>query len=314
MSSSTAIDRLVDLRRRHLFFFPKSKLLPSLTASPPSTPTTSAESSQSEFLSHAASVQSDLAQLSASLEQLARLRVESYAVTTQSAETALDAALASATIAINNQLKSIKAAIDDLASDSPSEAANARLRGNVLSVLSRRFRDRLIEYQKLQVEISESKRARVTRVVDIATGGKLSPKDISNLIDGHADIKELLKQQALVGGGGALDEDYELLGQVELARSRVRDLKTLEKAVNQLSQLFVEMSSLVATQGEMIDSIEWSVINTKNFAVDAKKALHVARLKQHKNMKLAMYLLIGCLLLLAAILIPILIKEGIFGG
>jgi hypothetical protein len=245
---------------------PKSKALKS----DPQTPRTPSEAS---YLVQASETQSLLTLLGRNLDDLYSLRTRCYTATTPADDRGLDSSLLSLTQITNGLLKRLVT----LLPGEGSEAGKSQVEVNVEKVLQRRFRDRVLEYQKLQSEISALRSPGCGRQLQLF----------------------------------ATEEEAEDSGAAEIARARLRDLQLLEQSISEMSQLFVEMSSLVCAQGEMIDSIEWSVINTKHFAFEAKKALVTARLKQHNNVKLTLYLLLACIILLAILILPLIFRDAI---
>ncbi|CAF4546028.1 unnamed protein product, partial [Rotaria magnacalcarata] len=59
--------------------------------------------------------------------------------------------------------------------------------------------------------------------------------------------------------------------------ARHGDIMKLEKSIRELHDMFIDMAALVQTQGEMIDRIEYNVVQSENFVkaanTDTKKAV-----------------------------------------
>jgi t-SNARE complex subunit (syntaxin) len=80
-----------------------------------------------------------------------------------------------------------------------------------------------------------------------------------------------------------LIETDALQERISQVQCKVTDLKRLQAAMINLRQCFVELAALVDSQGGIADSIEFSIINTKNFLGQAGVALKSAALKQRRQ-------------------------------
>jgi syntaxin 1B/2/3 len=66
----------------------------------------------------------------------------------------------------------------------------------------------------------------------------------------------------------------------EEQRMRTDDMKRLEKSLREIREAFLQIAALVDAQGEMLDCIEFSVVNAKNYSHQANVQLIKARKKQ----------------------------------
>jgi syntaxin 1B/2/3 len=67
---------------------------------------------------------------------------------------------------------------------------------------------------------------------------------------------------------------------VEEDRMRSDDMKRVEKSLREIREAFLQIAALVDAQGEMLDCIEFSVVNAKNYSHQANIQLIKARKKQ----------------------------------
>lgn len=72
------------------------------------------------------------------------------------------------------------------------------------------------------------------------------------------------------------------------------DMKRLEKSLVEIREAFLQIATLVESQGELLDCIEFNTVNAKNYSHEAQKQLISARKKQRK----ALFLKAMCILLL----------------
>jgi len=101
----------------------------------------------------------------------------------------------------------------------------------------------------------------------------------------------------------------EVQNQLNEIRSRNQDILKLEKDIVELHQMFLDMSLLVENQGELLNSIEYNVAETRQAATDAEIELVAARDNQRaaRRKKFLLVLIIICILL--AIIIPIVVTQ-----
>ena len=81
---------------------------------------------------------------------------------------------------------------------------------------------------------------------------------------------------------GAPTAAAKALAQVSLEEQRLRadDMKRVEKSMREIREAFLQIAALVDSQGEMLDCIEFSVVNAKNYSHQANVQLIKARKKQ----------------------------------
>merc|ERR1719401_1461204 len=69
----------------------------------------------------------------------------------------------------------------------------------------------------------------------------------------------------------------DILEEVQRIRDKHRDIVQLERSIGDLAQMFQDIALLVEAQGEMIDTIQAHVANTKTCTQKAEKNLHQTR-------------------------------------
>ena len=82
----------------------------------------------------------------------------------------------------------------------------------------------------------------------------------------------------------------------------------LEKSLHEIREAFLQIAALVESQGEMLDCIEFSIVNAKNYSHQANVQLVKARKKQRQKM----WLIVGCvifLVILVTLLVVFLTKS-----
>lgn len=95
-----------------------------------------------------------------------------------------------------------------------------------------------------------------------------------------------------------------LINQNEVLLSeREKNINNLEHSVQEISELFQDMSILVSTNGETINNIESNIEFAVNNTQQANKELIKANKYQKKNSKCRIYFIFFCLLLLIFIIL-----------
>jgi len=88
--------------------------------------------------------------------------------------------------------------------------------------------------------------------------------------------------------------------------ARHADIKKLEKSIVELHEMFVDMATLVESQGEMIDRIEFHVGKAVEYVKagteDTRKALKLQREARKKKI-----MIIVCIIIICVIFVPMVI-------
>jgi len=301
ISSAMLVDRLIELQGRYRRTLRDVKFE---SISPATTPDEShASQGNSEFFSRASDTQASMATLLQSIKELGIERCKLYAITTPEEEAKSLLNLQVLTMRINESLDQVRDSLKDLQelSVEDKDTSSGRIRSNVTNTLFRRFRDAILKFQKEQSEIAEVKRSRAVRLLQICSPGKLTHEEAESLV-----VEGVTHGMAMMDRMANSDElDFAAV------REKVKDLHALEKSIADLNELFLEMANLTGNQGDMLDSIEFAVVNVKNFTNLSAKSLVVAKKKQRSNVKLVLYIILACIILLAVIIIPILFTDAV---
>ena len=190
--------------------------------------------------------------------------------------------------------------VADAAAEAHEDSSEFRIRRNVHRTLALRFREQIAQSQRMQSEMAAERQETALRQLQIHLP-RLSREEAVALaargVGGDSVMAEKLRQEDP-------RDSAQLVRRLHALNDRVADLRSLEKAVGEMQQFFVELQALVIHQGEMLDSIEHSVINTKNFVLKGKIALAKAKIKQHQAMKKRIWMLFCCIVLIILIVGP----------
>jgi len=171
--------------------------------------------------------------------------------------------------------------------------ADVRIRKCQHAALSREFVEVMTEYNSIQSEYRDKCKTRIRRQLDIA-GRSLEDDELEDMIE--SGNPAIFTQGIIV----ETQQAKESLKEIE---ARHNDIIHLENSIRELHEMFTDMALLVASQGEMIDRIEYNVENAAEYVqravVDTKKAVKYQSKARKKK------LFCGGLLLLLILIITI---------
>ncbi|EEA06431.1 SNARE domain-containing protein [Cryptosporidium muris RN66] len=155
------------------------------------------------------------------------------------------------------------------------ETSEIRIRENLLQAITKRFRETLTDFQTVQMDYKAEMKNKMARQIKILIKMKLSGSH-ETLNHAIADLQD-----------------------------KYRDIRRLERSVEELHQLFIELASLINTQGELLDHIEFSVSNAKEYTEKVEIELIQARKYQKSYRKKMMWIIICICILITVIILPI---------
>jgi t-SNARE complex subunit (syntaxin) len=201
---------------------------------------------------------------------------------------------------VRTALKNMDADLKGKVQYDPSieQSSDFKIRKNMLATLTKKFTDTMGRYQDCQAKYKERCQATVERQYRIV----------------KPDATQAEIDQVMEGGGGdSIFTEHMLASKNAQARAALEDVKEkhadiqkLEKSIEELHQLFVDLSVLVESQGELLDTIEYSVSQslsyTKTGVQELEKANEYARKSRKKMCILIAILLVVVLVVLGPIL------------
>ena len=261
------------------------------------------------FFTLSANVQYQFAAIGGFIDRCKTLRSELLVATSQKEEQKVTKELAAITEDLNKSLRSAKAALADVATKveeetdpEKGESPEHRIRLNVHATLSRRFGEHMRSFQKVQQELLADRREKTSRQLMIALPA-LSEEEATKLVNDGASAKMAMSERLTCEVG---TDKAQLCKRLRMVEDRLTDLRRLEAAMGDMQQFFVELAVAVEKQGEMLESIEHTVINTKNYYFQGRIALAKAKIKQRSALKKKLWLSLCCLILIGILLIAIL--------
>jgi len=172
----------------------------------------------------------------------------------------------SAALQIRNKLKVMRAENDKLS----GESAQKRIRSNMHNILSKKFIALVQEYQALQNSYKEKFRERVQRQAEIVKPGVTRDEVDEMIASGGnyfadkmlADSKHLEAKNALLN-----------------IQEQQRDLKHLEKSIQELHQVFLDMAAIVEASSDQVGKVETDV--NRSLASAGQAVKHVTKAEEY---------------------------------
>eukprot|EP00079_Xenopus_tropicalis_P027011 XP_012821143.2 PREDICTED: syntaxin-2 isoform X1 [Xenopus tropicalis] len=161
---------------------------------------------------------------------------------------------------VRTKLKSIAHTINQDES-AKRTSVNLRIRKTQHTVLSRKFGEVMTEYNETQIQFRERSKGRIQRQLEI-TGKTTTDDELEEMLEsGNPSIftSDIISDSQIT---------KQALNEIE---SRHRDIIKLESSIRELHQMFVDIATLVESQGEMINSIEKNVENAAEYIEHAKE-------------------------------------------
>ena len=180
---------------------------------------------------------------------------------------------------LGKSIRSILKLENDAITDEENTALNnsnaKRIHKNQINIQSRRFYDLWMKYNEQMEDYKRKLIELFKRQCRIANRSDLSDDDIETMLsEGNFEM-------------------FAALGEVSKATQQLRDLETrheefvkLEKSIQEVYELFIELSAMVEDQGNTLDIIEMNVENTATNANEGAKNLKEARRKKKKTRKI----------------------------
>ena len=277
---------------------------------------------QADFFAVISELQNKLGLGKKGVDKVDSLRTRLALATTQKQETQVRKELDEAIAETNRQMTDIKSeieqvqgAIDRLESvEGAGGKSETKMKKNMLSTVTRRFRELLVAFQKTQSSLQEEAKEKTVRQLQVAVPS-MKQAEAEELVEKNgASAAEAIKSRVSVQAQVVQDETQahqQVVTALYGLQAKMNDIRKLEQSIANLHQMFVEMGALIDRQGEILDHIEVSVTNTKTYTREAEKALVLARKKQYKAEKKTMCLCCCCAVLLAVILFPMWISGSL---
>jgi t-SNARE complex subunit (syntaxin) len=184
----------------------------------------------------------------------------------------------------------------------PSRTGEARIRVNQHQRLIRQFMRATEEYEHLQAQQKAEMQGTVYSTLRNIRPG-LDDQQIRDLVEQPENLRPMLLQEELDLEEGSLGDE---IADLEM---RNQEIAALEESIRELHQMFLDLSVLVESQGELIDQIESNVQGTRKSVKQGVKNLQRARGLQRCSHKLMWCIIILLIILIVVIVVPVVVKT-----
>lgn len=257
----------------------------------------SSEGFDPAFLELKNSAQECLSRLQANLGEVEALATELDASTTASEEAGVLQRYEAALSRASQSLALAKASLDAMAranldfanehdDDKPAEVS---FRKTVHGSFGRELASLLMRLESLrkrfeaqaQKKHSVRKMAQSEEGKDGLTGTNADASQTTRAND--SDVFGADQQQGTMFGGDYQNQAAAYFEIDYQENDRLMDLQRIESAMRDIRSIFVSLSETIDRQGQVVDSIEFSVVNAKNYTHKAQIQLINARRKQRRR-------------------------------
>lgn len=146
-----------------------------------------------------------------------------------------------------------------------------RIIDNLYASSIKNLQDKILAFQEIQNNIMISKKENIIRAAKINLNRDLTEEESRQIIENPNLMQEMLKSKLLSGAHQNLKN---ALYDIE---ERHKDLLNLERNVNEIHRMFVDLALLVSLQGEIIDNIESNVKSAKEAVFQAEDDLMLSK-------------------------------------
>lgn len=175
----------------------------------------------------------------------------------------LESVMANITAAANKvkaKLKQMGQKTEQIGQQDPLSAEH-RIRSTQHQMLTRKFIEVMTDYQLTQADYRDRCKARIQRQLEIT--GRVTTDD---------EIEEMIESgNPAIFTRGIIMETQQAKQTLAEIEARHSDIMKLEKCIRELRDLFVDLATLVETQGEMVNRIENHVAQSHSHVETAQK-------------------------------------------
>eukprot|EP01113_Clastostelium_recurvatum_P022006 TRINITY_DN2616_c0_g1_i4.p1 TRINITY_DN2616_c0_g1~~TRINITY_DN2616_c0_g1_i4.p1 ORF type:complete len:328 (+),score=106.41 TRINITY_DN2616_c0_g1_i4:78-1061(+) len=203
---------------------------------------------------------------------------------------------------VRSRLENLKINNDAYAKSKAATATELRIRTNMQGTLTQKFVELMKDYQEVQTNYRNRYKEKVEHQYKIAKPDA-TQEEIDTAIESGDSAKVFQNQ--------ILDTHLHTQAKNALAyiQDRHRDIILLEESIRELHQLFLDMSVLVASQGELIDQIEYNVNQSVDYTQQGVEELRKAIDLQKKSRKKMIILIVIAIIIIVVILAPTLSTQ-----
>ncbi|CAJ0564976.1 unnamed protein product, partial [Mesorhabditis spiculigera] len=195
--------------------------------------------------------------------------------------------------AIRNALRQLEKEADRLEKENPDHTAQIKILRTQLMDSTRTLGHLIGQFQSQEATYAEKLRKKFADSLRVR-GMQFSEEDMSDLMR-HGDLSEKTKGLIL-----AQREKAELYEEVKLRRD---GLLEIERSIQELTELWIDLANLIESQGEMLNRISDNVESTREYALKARTNVEDAKKLQASTRKKKVIVLIFVLILIVILFV-----------
>ena len=196
-------------------------------------------------------------------------------------------------------LKAIGTDTKALEKDKDAKPSEIRIRKNMHATLSQKFVAVARGYQKAQDDYKRKIQEKVARQVKVVKP-EATMEEIDMTMRSGGGAGAVYRAAILQAGADPIAEAYNRVA------DKYKDVLKLERSVEELHQMFLDMAFLVEQQGEMLDQIEFQVNSAAEYIGEGNQQLGKALDYRKKARKKWCCIICIVVVIMAAILGPVL--------
>ena len=208
--------------------------------------------------------------------------------------------------------KAIQSEVNDLIISNESfvkgtkeeEKYYSRLVSNMYSACLKQFEKASDVFNIEQNKVSDYLKQSIIRDAEILMNKSLTEKEQENVLENPEIVQDLMKSKLEGQAHSSLTDAVNDLS------DRHNAIIKLEKSINDVFQLFVDLQELVRCQGEIIDNIEMNISTAKNSTLNAELDL-VDSLDNLKSARKKKCIIIIIVLVIMGILIGTIVPTSL---
>lgn len=207
--------------------------------------------------------------------------------------------------AVRKRLRRIAGENKIFRGEHPEKTGTLRMRVNTHQSLTRRFMDAMQLFEESQESHRDNVREAVERQMRLMNP-QATEEEIQDALR-NGNVNEMVDNSPTFAQL-PIEEQLRMRNGLEDLRSRNNDIKKLEESIIQLHQLFVDMQILVEAQGELLNEVEYNIVDTKEKAEAGYQELIEARAYQKSATRKKICVAFLVIAIIVAVSVPILIK------
>ncbi|KAI0082726.1 t-SNARE [Panus rudis PR-1116 ss-1] len=261
-----------------------------------------------QFYDEVAAIQDDISTYNSNVSRISELQQRSLNSTDEQSNRQTTALLDDLVAQTRDLGNSIKQRIQNLEMKPVQPGEDVRMRKNRLSFLRNKFVEGLQNYQQVERDYRARYKQRVERQFKIVKPDA-TPEEIDavvNDVQGSGDqiFAQALTSSTRYGEGRAAYREVQ---------DRHQDIKRIERTLEELAQLFNDMSVLVAQQDDAINAIETAAAgveaDTEAAVKQTEKAVEHARSARRKRW--ICFFLFLVILAIVAIVVGVVVSQNV---